>query len=164
MNLDGRKYVILVFFILVGSIYLIRLFFMQVVDDTWKLRAAEIAEKRLEITPPRGIVFDRNDKKVVTNRSYYNLMMKEEDIHDLDTAAFGRLVGMTKQEVKDRFYQIKKGEGKYRNRSTGKLQDNYQPQRKYAFIKELSIEEITRIAPHLEKFPGFHEDLTSMRS
>lgn len=164
MNLDGRKYVILVFFILVGSIYLIRLFFMQVVDDSWKLRAQEIAEKRKEITPPRGIVFDRNDKKVVTNRSYYNLMMKEEAIHDLDTVAFAKLVEMTPQEVKDRFYQIKKGEGQYRNRSTGKLQDNYQPQREYPFIKELTIDEITRIAPHLEKFPGFREDLTSMRS
>lgn len=164
MNLDGRKYVILVFFILVGSIYLIRLFFMQVVDDSWKLRAQEIAEKRKEITPPRGIVFDRNGKKVVTNRSYYNLMMKENDIRDLDTAAFAKLVGWTKQEVKDRFYQIRKGEGKYRNRSTGELQENYQKQRAYPFIKELTIDEITRIAPHLEKFPGFFEDLTSMRN
>lgn len=108
MNLDGRKYVILVFFILVGSIYLIRLFFMQVVDDSWKLRAQEIAEKRQEITPPRGIVFDRNAKKVVTNRSYYNLMMKEEEIRDLDTAAFAELVGWTKQEVKDRFTRFVK--------------------------------------------------------
>ncbi|MDR0801920.1 penicillin-binding transpeptidase domain-containing protein [Fluviicola sp.] len=164
MNLGGRKYVILVFFTLVGSIYLIRLFFMQVVDDSWKLRAQEIAEKRKEITPPRGIVFDRNGKKVVTNRSYYNLMMKEEDIHDFDTVAFAKLVGWTKQEVKDRFYQIRKGEGKYRNKNTGKVQENYQKQRAYPFIKELTIDEITRIAPHLEKFPGFFEDLTSMRN
>jgi len=63
MNLDGRKYVIIVFFGLVGIIYLARLFFMQVVDDTWKLRAQEIAEKRIEITPPRGIMFDRYGKK-----------------------------------------------------------------------------------------------------
>lgn len=164
MNLDGRKYVILVFFILVGSIYLIRLFFMQVVDDSWKLRAQEISEKRKEITPPRGIVFDRDDRKIVTNRSYYNLMMKEEDITELDTVAFAELLGWTPQQVKDRFYQIKKGEGKYLNPNTGKLQENYQKQRAYPFIKELSIEEITRIAPHLERFPGFYEDLTSMRS
>lgn len=49
MNLDGRKYVILVFFTLVGVIYLVRLFFMQVVDDSWKLRAQEIAEKRRKL-------------------------------------------------------------------------------------------------------------------
>jgi penicillin-binding protein 2 len=164
MNLEGRKYVIIVFFTLIGVIYLARLFFMQVIDDTWKLRAQEIAEKRIEITPPRGIMYDRYGKKVVSNRSYYNLMMREEDIHDLDTVAFAKLIGWTPQMVKDRFYQIKKREGKYLNPNTNKLQDNYQPQRWYPFIKELSNDEITRIAPHLEKFPGFKEDLTSMRS
>jgi len=164
MNLDARKYVILVFVILVGIVYLIRLFFMQVVDDTWKLRAQEIAEKRKEITPPRGIVFDRNGKKIVTNRSYYNLMMKEEDIRDLDTNAFAKLIGWTPLQVKQRFYAIKKGEGTYKNPHTGKTQQNYQKQRAYPFIKEMTIDDITRIAPHLEKFPGFYEDLTSMRS
>ncbi|MFY7989575.1 MAG: penicillin-binding transpeptidase domain-containing protein [Fluviicola sp.] len=164
MNLDGRKYVILILFLLVGLIYLSRLFFMQVVDDQWKLRAQEIAEKRKEITPPRGVMFDRNGKKVVTNRSYYNLMMREEDIRDFDTVAFAKLLGWTPEKVKNRFYQIKKGEGRYFNKNTGKWQDNYQKQRAYPFIKELTIEEITRIAPHLEQFPGFFEDLTSMRS
>jgi penicillin-binding protein 2 len=164
MNLDARKYVILVFIILVGVVYLVRLFFMQVVDDSWKLRAQEIAEKRKEITPPRAIMLDRHGRKIVTNRSYYNLMMREEDIRDFDTAAFAKLLGWTPEKVKARFYQIRKGEGKYYNKSTGKWQENYQRQRAYPFIKELSIDEITRIAPHLEKFPGFFEDLTSMRS
>lgn len=164
MNLDARRYVILVFIILVGLIYLVRLFFMQVVDDTWKLRAQEIAERRKEITPPRGIVYDRNGKKIVTNRSYYNLMMKEEDIVNFDTVAFAKLVGWTPEKVKYRFYEIRRKQGRYLNPHTGKYQDNYQKQRPYPFIEELSNDEITRIAPHLEQFPGFYEDLTSMRS
>ncbi|HRP52548.1 MAG TPA: hypothetical protein PLI97_03475, partial [Fluviicola sp.] len=118
MNLDGRKYVILVFIFLVGFIYLIRLFFMQVVDDSWKLRAQEISEKRKEITPPRGIVYDRVGQKIVTNRSYYNLMMKQEDIVDFDTVAFAQLLGWTPKQVRDRFYQIRVGEGKYLNPNT----------------------------------------------
>lgn len=164
MNLDGRKYVILVFIIVVGATYLVRLFFMQVVDDTWKLRAQEIAEKRKEITPPRGIVFDRRGRKIVTNRSYYNLMVREADITHLDTAALAKLLGWTPQKVKNRFYEIKKKEGKYLNPHTGKLQDNYQKQRAYPFVKEMTNEDIARIAPHLEQFPGFFESLTSMRS
>lgn len=164
MNLDARRYVILVFILVVGTVYLVRLFFMQVVDDSWKLRAQEIAEKRKEITPPRAIVYDRNGKRIVTNRSYYNLMMKEEDIKDFDTVAFAKLIGWTPAKVKKRFYDIKKGEGKYFNPNTKEWQTNYQKQRAYPFIKELTIDEITRIAPHLEKFPGFYEDLTSMRS
>lgn len=163
MNLDGRKYVILVFIILVGVVYLVRLFFMQVMDDSWKLRAQEIAEKRQEITPPRGIVFDRNGKKIVTNRSYYNLMMRQADIKDLDTVEFAKLLGWTPQEVKNRFWQIRKKEGKYYNKLRKKYEENYREDRWYPFIEELTIDEITRIAPHLEKFPGFQEDLTSMR-
>lgn len=163
MNLDGRKQVIIVIFFAVGIIYLSRLFFMQVIDDTWKLRAQEIAEKRKEITPPRAIIFDRFDKKVVTNKSYYNLMMCQEEMTEFDTVEFAKLLGWTPQKVKNRFYEIKKGEGRYFNKNIGKYQENYQPQRKYPFIKELTNDEITRIAPHLEKFPGFFEDLTSMR-
>ena len=46
MNLDARRNVILSFIVLVVGIYLIRLFYMQVIDDTWTLRAQEIAEKK----------------------------------------------------------------------------------------------------------------------
>ena len=113
MNLDGRKHVIIVIFFAVGIIYLSRLFFMQVIDDTWKLRAQEIAEKRKEITPPRAIIYDRFDKKVVTNKSYYNLMMCQEEMTEFDTVEFAKLLGWTPQKVKNRFYQIKKGEGRY---------------------------------------------------
>jgi penicillin-binding protein 2 len=164
MNLDGRRYVIIVFIALIGIIYLSRLFVMQVVDDTWKLRAQEIAEKRKEITPPRATIYDRFGKRVVTNKSYYNLMFKESEIKDFDTVAFGKLVGMTKEEVKLQFYKIKKKEGKYYNKNIKEYQDNYQKERAYPFLKELSVDDITRIAPHLKKFPGFYEDLTSMRS
>jgi penicillin-binding protein 2 len=69
MNLDARRNVIISFFILVIGIYLFKLFYMQVIDDTWTLRAQEIAEKRKVIFPPRGVIFDRNGKKIVTNQT-----------------------------------------------------------------------------------------------
>ena len=74
-------------------LYALKLFYMQVVDDSWKLRAQQIAEKRREITPPRAVVFDRNGKKIVSNKTYYNLMMVENDIVKLDTVAFAKLIG-----------------------------------------------------------------------
>lgn len=63
MNFDNRKYIITIFISLVGVLYILRLFQMQVLDDQWKLRAQEIAEKRRYITPPRAAMFDRNGKK-----------------------------------------------------------------------------------------------------
>lgn len=164
MNLDARRNVILSFIFLVVGIFLLRLFYMQVIDDTWTLRAQEIAEKRKEIFPPRGVIFDRNGKKIVTNQTYYNLMMVEDSIVDLDTAAFAKLIGWSKQEVRNRFKEIIDGEGIYHNKITGKRTRNYQTIRAYPFLKDLTLEEMSKIAPHLTNFKGFNEIATSARN
>lgn len=164
MNINARRYVIIIFFLTVGIIYAFRLFYMQVIDESWALRAQEIAEKRHLITPPRAVVFDRTGKKIVMNKTYYNLMMVEANITHLDTVELAKLLGWTPEMVKHRFYNIRVGEGKYRNRNTGKTTPNYQKIRAYPFVKELTVEEMARIAPFLEKFPGFYEEITSMRS
>jgi penicillin-binding protein 2 len=165
MNFDTRKYVIISFIIVVGFIYASRLFYMQVIDDSWALRAQQIAEKRKEISPPRGAVYDRNGTKIVSNRTYYNLMMIEADMDEnFDTTAFAKLIGWEVKRVKDRFKEIVKGEGRYKNPYTGKTTSNYQKVRPYPFIKEMTLDEIANIAAHLEEFPGFYEEVTSMRS
>jgi penicillin-binding protein 2 len=164
MKFDSRKYVIITFFVLIGVIYVFKLFYMQVVDDTWKLRAQQIAEKRRQITPPRAVVFDRFGKKIISNKTYYNLMMVEKNINELDTLAFAELIGWTVEDVRNRFTEIVEGEGKYTNPHTGKTTSNYQKIRSYPFIKELTAEEMAAIAPHLPKFPGFFEEVSSMRN
>jgi penicillin-binding protein 2 len=102
--------------------------------------------------------------KIVSNRTYFNLMMIEDEIKHLDTAAFAKLIGWTVKDVRNRFKEIVKGEGTYYNKITGKRTSNYQKIRKYPFLKELTLEEISSIAPHLENFPGFYEKVTSMRN
>ena len=164
MKLENRKYIIILFILIVGVLYSSRLFYMQVIDDTWVLRAQEIAEKRKEILPPRAVVFDRNGRKIVSNKTYYNLMFIEDNITQLDTVAFGKLINWKPLEVRERFKEIKVGEGVYFNKSNGRKTSNYQTQRAYPFLKELTLDEITTIALHLDNFPGFYEEVTSMRS
>lgn len=65
MNLESRKIVFILLFILVGLFYLGRLFYMQVIDDQWIERAGEVARKKLTIKPPRGIFYDRNGEKLL---------------------------------------------------------------------------------------------------
>ena len=164
MKLENRKYIIILFILIVGVLYSSRLFYMQVIDDTWVLRAQEIAEIRKEILPPRAVVFDRNGRKIVSNKTYYNLMFIEDNITQLDTVAFGKLINWKPLQVRERFKEIKVGEGVYFNKSNGRKTSNYQTQRAYPFLKELTLDEITTIALHLDNFPGFYEDVTSMRS
>jgi penicillin-binding protein 2 len=128
------------------------------------LRAQEIAEKRKEITPNRGAIYDRNNKQIVSNKVYYNLMFVEEKLKNFDTIAFAKMLGWTKEQVVARFKEIEVGEGSYYNKSTKKRTSNYMKSRAYPFLKELTLDEILKIAPFLDKFPGFYEEATSMRS
>lgn len=164
MNLQSRKYVSLVLFICVGLIYLVRLFYMQVIDDKWALRAQEISERRKLITPSRGHVRDRNEKIVVSNKPFYNLMMIEKDIKNFDTIAFAKLIGWKPSQVSEKFKQIRLEQGYDINPKTGKRDlSRYRKVRPYVFLKEITIDEMARMAPYLYKFPGFYEDLQSVR-
>ncbi|MEY3048499.1 MAG: hypothetical protein RL365_537 [Bacteroidota bacterium] len=163
MNLDNRKYLLYALVFITGVLFLVRLFYMQVIDDSWTRRATEIAEKRREIIPPRGVLVDRKNRKIVINKISYNLMMIEERINKLDTLAFAKLIGWDVKKVKARFREIVKNEGVYKNPSTGETQSNYRKDRPYPFVKDLSLEEITLIASRLTDFSGFYEEPTGTR-
>ncbi len=137
---------------------------MQVLDDKWTLRAQEISEKRKLITPSRGHVRDRNEKIIVSNKPFYNLMMIEKDIKNFDTTAFAKLIGWETWQVSERFKQIRLEQGFDINPKTRKRDlSRYRKVRPYVFLKEVTIDEMARIAPYLYKFPGFFEDLQSVR-
>ena len=144
--------------------YIFRLFYMQVVDDSWSNRAHQISEKRREITPPRAVIFDRNKTKIVSNKTYFNLMVIEDKMgEDFDTIGFSKLIGWTTEEIHERFAQIVKGEGIYYNKHNNTRISNYQRIRPYPFLKELTKDEMAKIAPYLDTYPGFYEEETSMR-
>lgn len=163
MNLDNRKYLLYGLVIITGLLFIFRLFYMQVIDDSWTRRATQIAEKRREIIPPRGVILDRHNRKIVVNKISYNLMMVEEKMENLDTSAFAELIGWPLKKVKARFVEIVKNEGIYNNPVTGKAESNYRKDRSYPFLRDLSLEEISLIVAKLSDFPGFYEEPTGTR-
>ena len=166
MNLEGRRIVFIALFLIIGVIYTSRLFYMQVIDDKWIERASEVAQKKIRIKPPRGVMYDRNKKKVVANKTYYNLMFVENRIKDLDTQALGDLLDMSVKDIEQRFEDIKKSlDRKTKDKKTGKdtIVNDYRRYLPYAFIRELNADEIAEIAIELSRFPGFYEEPVSMR-
>lgn len=167
MNLESRRIVFLSMFIIVGIIFSARLFYMQVVDDKWIERAAEVSQKKIDIKPPRGIMYDRNRKKIVANKTYYNLMFIEDEIENFDTTAFAKLVGISTDSVAITFEEIRKSlDRKTKSKITGRdtIVNDYRTYLPYAFLKELSADEISLIAIELSDFPGFYEEAISMRN
>jgi penicillin-binding protein 2 len=80
-----RKWWILFIFCLVAVIYIIRLFFLQVLDDKWENVARTNAFRSMIDIPPRGLIFDRHGEKLVDNEISYDLMVIPRNIRSLDT-------------------------------------------------------------------------------
>src|SRR5690606_2692531 len=92
MNLSDRKFIIVIIFITVGIIFALRLFFLQVIDDEWKVMAANASERVITEYPARGLIYDRNGELMVANTAVYDLMVIPRDMKNIDTLAFCALL------------------------------------------------------------------------
>ena len=77
---EGRKEIFQVVFVLIGIIFLVKLFFIQLLDD----RYAQMADsnsimKEIEY-PSRGLIFDRNNKLLVYNSPEYDLLIVTNEL------------------------------------------------------------------------------------
>ena len=84
-NYANRQYIISGFFCLIGIIFIIRLFSIQVLDDTYKTSSENnVIRKQIEY-PGRGLIFDRNGTLLVYNEAAYDLMVTPREVKTLDT-------------------------------------------------------------------------------
>ena len=86
-QLESRRYVIAAIFTLVAVIFLVRLFFVQVLDDQYKLDADNNVLRHIVKYPARGLIYDRDGELLVYNEAAYDLMVTPRQI--LDTFLYG---------------------------------------------------------------------------
>jgi penicillin-binding protein 2 len=140
-NMDSRKYVIALMVLMISFIFSVRLFYMQVIDNTWKDRAAEISENKVITQPARGVVYDRNGEKLISNVVYYDLRVVPNQAKDIDSVAFVELLDITMEEYTAKMNAARK-------HSKKKASD---------FETQIPPDEFSEIAPELYKYPGFFE-------
>ena len=71
----NRKYVIGGLMVLVVLIYILRLFSLQILDDSYQDKADSNAYLKQIEFPARGLIKDRNGKILVFNKPSYDVMM-----------------------------------------------------------------------------------------
>ncbi|GAB3047152.1 peptidoglycan D,D-transpeptidase FtsI family protein [Spirosoma pulveris] len=94
--LEDRQWVVIGLFCSVGLLYLARLFYMQVWDDTYSLGASKNSINRVYEIPYRGKIFDRNQKLLVDNETVYDLYVTPNKVTIADTTAFCQLMKLTR--------------------------------------------------------------------
>ncbi|MCY7361978.1 MAG: penicillin-binding protein 2, partial [Ignavibacteria bacterium] len=74
MELDKRKYIIYAFCLIVFFAYVTRLAYLQLftADESMK-ESDKNSLKTITITPPRGLMYDRNGKVLVDNKPSYSV-------------------------------------------------------------------------------------------
>lgn len=152
-NLEKRKYVIGGFFCLLVILYIIRLFILQIADDTYKQNADSNAFLRQTIYPDRGLIYDRNGELVVFNRPAYDLMLIPRDVPEFDTLSLCRILDIDISTFRQKWAELKDT-----RKNPG--YSSYTPQK---FLSHLSQEEYGRLQEKLYLFPGFFIQQRSIR-
>lgn len=146
--LENRKWVIIGVFCIVGLLYLARLFYLQVLDDTYSLGASKNSIKRVIEVPYRGQIYDRNNKLIVDNTPVYDLYVTPKKVRISDTLAFCRLMNLTKSDFDSIMGLVK----------------NYSMVKSSLFMRRLSKEDFARIQDALVDYRGFEPQISSVRS
>ena len=93
-----RKFLLPGMTIGVATLIVVRLFFLQVVDDTFRLKSENISIKIKYDYPERGYIYDRNDVLMVANQPSYDVMVVPRDIKKIDTIEFCKLLNINKED------------------------------------------------------------------
>jgi penicillin-binding protein 2 len=144
---NNRKYIIGALIILLGIIFSVRLFYLQIVESKYKL-SAESNSRRLEIVyPARGLVFDRNGELLVHNQPSYDLKIAPYELEAFDSTELCEILNIDIQTLRDAIQRVKRDPRERRN----------------PFIKQLSPETFGKLKEKQYKFPGFYFSERTLR-
>ncbi len=143
-----RKSLLPTIIIIATGLIVLRLFYLQIIDDSLRLKSDNNAIKIIYDYPERGYIYDRNGKLMVANQPSYDIMVTPRDVKKIDTLEFCRLINITKADF-DRI--LKKA-------------IVYSPRLPSVFLPQLNKLEYAALQEKMRKFsPGFEIVKRSLR-
>lgn len=144
---SSRQRVFILIFALISLIFAARLFYLQIIDDSWEISSNKNALRHKIQYPSRGLIYDRNGELLVYNEATYDLMVVPNQIKDLDTNELALLLDLSIEDVENRLLKARK----------------YSSYAASAFEKQISKETYGVVEEKLYKFPGFYVQPRTLR-
>ena len=144
---QNRKFVIIAIFLLVGILYAIRLFMLQVLNNDYKLSAENNVLRYVTEYPARGLIYDRNGVLMVYNEAAYDLMVIPRQLTAFDTTEFCSLLHLEHDDFSRRLTKARK----------------YSFRKPSVFLEQISREDFGFIDEKLYKYPGFYVQARTLR-
>ncbi|WP_310559953.1 penicillin-binding protein 2 [Flavobacterium sp.] len=142
-----RKVLLPTMIIIAASLLLLRLFYLQVINDSFKLKSDNNAIKIQYDYPERGYIYDRNGKLMVANQPSYDIMVIPRDVKNLDTIEFCQLLAITPADFITKIAKAKV----------------YSPRLPSLFLAQLNKSEFAAFQEKIRKFEGFYFQKRSLR-
>jgi penicillin-binding protein 2 len=143
----NRKYVIMALIALASLALIIKLFRIQVIEDSYRLSADNNVLRYVTQYPARGLILDRNGKILVSNQAAYDIMVVPVQTSKLDTSEFCNTLGITIETFKERL----------------KAAINYSRKAPSIFLKQVSAETYARFQEKMFMYPGFYVQARTLR-
>ncbi len=145
--MKSRGYLLFFFTIIVGLVFIFRLFYLQVLTDKYKIKADQISIKKKYTFPERGYIYDRKGKLLVANQTSYDVMVIPREVKPLDTLEFCSLLKISKEDFIKKYNRAKR----------------YSPRLASVFLKQLAKEDYAYLQEKMFKFQGFYIQKRSIR-
>ena len=142
-----RKLLLPSLIIIVASLLVLRLFYLQIIDDSLKLKSDNNAIKIKYDYPERGYIYDRNGVLLVANQPSYDIMVIPRDIKNIDTLEFCQLLDITKEDFVEKIAKARV----------------YSPRLPSVFLPQLNKKEFAAFQEKMRKFEGFYFQKRSLR-
>jgi len=127
---------------------IVKLFSIQVADETYAQRAEISLIKKVKEYPYRGLIYDRHGELLVYNSPIFDLMVTPVDVWGLDTMAFCQMLGIDRATFNKRMRAAKK----------------FSSIRASVFEKQISNEQYAAMADQMVKYPGFAVQARTVRN
>ncbi|MBQ9474314.1 MAG: penicillin-binding protein 2 [Bacteroidales bacterium] len=144
---SNRAGIVKAFLIIIAAIFVVRVASLQLFDRRYRDLAEKQALRNVTQYPARGLIYDRNGSLLVYNEAVYDLMVIPRMIKDLDTAAFCKAVGISREEFEAKLTACRK----------------YSSYSASAFMKQISKEEYGSWQNQLYRFKGFYIQKRTLR-
>ena len=142
----ARRNIIAIIFLLAVLGLVVRLFYIQVIDSSYKL-SAENNSQRIEILyPARGLIYDRNGVLMVYNQPSYDLMIAPYELQAFDSTEFCQILNITIDRLR-----------------AGIARSRIPRYRREPFIKQISPESYAVLQEKMFKYPGFYVKSRTLR-
>ena len=149
MKLNRESKLLIVLGAAVG-ILLIKLFNIQIIDDKYKMDAANNSMVYTTVYPTRGIIYDRNGKILVGNQVAYDLMVTPREVGEFDTLTLARILDVTPDFIRNKMKEYKKN-----RRNIG--------WQSVVMLRKIPQETYLRFSEIAYRFPGFKGQARSIR-